>query len=384
LFEPWGWVLGSGIYLDDVSQAFWAEITPKLVLAVIGLLVLVSVNLLIRSSINGPLRQAMQAMNDIATGEGDLTRRLNGEGNDEVAGLARGFNAFTDKLAVVIDDLRDVVSRNRSIADDVGNAMALAETSYNQQKNELDTIASAVEEMSATAQEVAARMTDSSEAAKEAGAQSSRGHQTAENTSTMMTRLAEDISKASSAITELETNSKTIGSVLGVIRGIAEQTNLLALNAAIEAARAGEQGRGFAVVADEVRTLASRTQSSTMEIQTMITALQSGTAGAVQSMASSFKQSEEMQIQVETSRGALVSIAASVDTITDMTQQVASAAEEQSHTSNEIAKSLTQLSTLGDHVMRELKTTASNTEQLKRTAEELDRLAGQFKTARSS
>ncbi|SDS54449.1 methyl-accepting chemotaxis sensory transducer with Cache sensor [Halopseudomonas xinjiangensis] len=382
LFEPWGWVLGSGIYLDDISQAFWAEVTSILLLAIAGVVLLLSINLLIGSSITGPLRQAMQAMSDIATGEGDLTRRLDSQGNDEVAGLARGFNAFTDKLGSVVDDLRSAVSLNRNIANEVGNAMSLAEKSYDQQKNELDAIASAVEEMSATAQEVAARMTDSSEAAREAGAQSERGHQTAEATSAMMGRLAGDISQASSSIADLDTSSRSIGSVLGVIRGIADQTNLLALNAAIEAARAGEQGRGFAVVADEVRTLASRTQASTMEIEKMIDSLQSGTAGAVQKMAGSFRQSQEMQDQVEHSRSALAAIASSVNTITDMTQQVAAAAEEQSHTSNEIARSLTQMTTLGDRVMSELKNTLSNTEQLKRTATELDRLAGQFKTAR--
>ena len=382
LFEPWGWVVGSGIYLDDVSAAFWAEVRFILLLAGAGLVVLLTFNVMIARSVTQPLSQAMQAMNDIATGEGDLTRRLDSHGNDEVAGLARGFNSFTDKLASFIDDLRAAVSLNRSIANDVGNAMSLAKNSYDQQKTELDTIASAVEEMSATAQEVAARMTDSSVAAREAGTQSDRGHHTAEATSAMMGRLAGDISQASSSIADLETNSKSIGSVLGVIRGIADQTNLLALNAAIEAARAGEQGRGFAVVADEVRTLASRTQASTMEIEKMIDSLQAGTAGAVQKMAGSFRQSEEMRVQVEDSRAVLASIANSVGTITDMTQQVAAAAEEQSHTSNEIARSLTQLTTLADRVMRELKDTVSNTDKLKHTATELDRLAGQFKTAR--
>lgn len=382
LFEPWGVVLGTGIYLDDVNGFFWAEMTPKLILASLGLLVLIGFNLLIARSINGPLGQAVRAMNDIATGEGDLTRRLDASGNDEVAGLARGFNAFTDKLSGVIDELRDVVSRNRQIATDVGSAMAKAEVSYNQQNSELETIASAVEEMSATVEEIARRMSDSAGAAKDAGAQTAHGHQTADNTSTMMATLATDIARAGQAVSELNENSKTIGSVLSVIRGVADQTNLLALNAAIEAARAGEQGRGFAVVADEVRTLASRTQRSTDEIQEMITLLQSGTTNAVESMEGSHRQSEEMQTQVEASRTALGAIATSVSTITDMTHQVAAAAEEQSQTSNEIARSLNQLSALGGKVMFELKDIAENTEHLKGAAEQLERLIGQFKTAR--
>jgi methyl-accepting chemotaxis protein len=381
LFEPWGVVLGTGIYLDDVDGFFWADMTPKLILAGLGLLLLVGINLLIARSINGPLGQAVRAMNDIATGDGDLTRRLDDTGRDEVAGLARGFNAFTDKLSGVIDELRDVVARNRQIATEVGSAMVKVEASYNQQSSELETIASAVEEMSSTVEEIARRMSDSAEAAKDAGEQTARGHQTADNTSTMMAALASDIARAGHAVSELNDSSKTIGSVLGVIRGVADQTNLLALNAAIEAARAGEQGRGFAVVADEVRTLASRTQRSTDEIQEMISLLQTGTTRAVDSMEGSHRQSEEMQTQVEASRTALGSIATSVSTITDMTHQVAAAAEEQSQTSNEIARSLNQLSALGSKVMFELKDTAENTEHLKSSAEQLERLISQFRTA---
>lgn len=382
LFEPWGVVLGTGVYLDDVDGFFWADMTPKLILVGVGLLLLVGINLLIARSINGPLGQAMRAMNDIATGDGDLTRRLDATGSDEVAKLAHGFNAFTDKVSGVIDELREVVSRNRQIATEVGSAMAKAEASYNQQSTELETIASAVEEMSSTVEEIARRMSDSAEAAKDAGEQTARGHQTADNTSTMMATLASDIARAGQAVSELDDSSKTIGSVLGVIRGVADQTNLLALNAAIEAARAGEQGRGFAVVADEVRTLASRTQRSTDEIQEMISLLQTGTTKAVDSMQSSHRQSEEMQAQVEASRTALGSIATSVSTITDLTHQVAAAAEEQSQTSSEIARSLNQLSALGSKVMFELKDTAENTEHLTSAAEQLERLIGQFRTAR--
>ncbi|MEH6672300.1 methyl-accepting chemotaxis protein [Halopseudomonas sp.] len=381
LFEPWGMVLGTGIYLDDVNGFFWAEMAPKLILASLGLLLLIGFNVLIARSINGPLGQAVRAMNDIATGEGDLTRRLDARGNDEVAGLARGFNAFTDKLSGVIDELRAVVSRNRQIANEVGNAMVKAEASYHQQSSELDTVASAVEQMSATVEEIARRMSDSADAAKDAGAQTASGHQTADSTSGMMVVLATDIARAAGAVGDLNENSKTIGDVLGVIRGIADQTNLLALNAAIEAARAGEQGRGFAVVADEVRTLASRTQRSTDEIQAMITLLQNGTAKAVESMEGSHRRSEEMQTQVEASRNALGSIASSVSTINDMTHQVAAAAEEQSQTSNEIARSLSQLSALGGKVMSELKDTAENTEHLKGAAAQLEQLIGQFRTA---
>ena len=379
-FEPWGWILGSGIYLDDISETFWADMLPKLMVAALGLMLLVGVNLLIALSVNRPLAQAVAAMNDIATGDGDLSRRLDASGFDEISELAAGFNAFTDKLAQVIDEFREVVANNRRIANEVGLAMGKAEASYNQQNSELDTIASAVEEMSATSDEVAQRMSDSAEAARQASGHAADSQRTADTTSQSMRMLAGDLAQAGAAVDELSAQSNTIDSVLEVIRSVAEQTNVLALNAAIEAARAGEQGRGFAVVADEVRTLASRTQASTDEIRSIIDSLQAVTAKAVSSMQSSHRQSENMQQQVENSRSALKSIAVSVDTITDMTSQVAAAAEQQSRTSTEISASLSQLSNLGDKVLSELQDTALNTRKLTDSAQQLGRLIGHFKT----
>lgn len=378
-FQPWGWVLGSGIYLDDVREDFWKAMAPQLVVAAFGLIILAAFSWVIANSIVRPLKRAVRAMDDIATGEGDLTRRLNTDGSDELSQLADGFNRFTDKLAAVVRDLRQTVARNRQISDQVNKAMIDAKNSYDQQKKELENVAAAVEQMSVTAQDVSQRVSESAGAARDAGDRSRQGQARVQNTRDAMERLAKDIADSSRTMAELDQQSKNINSVLDVIRGVAEQTNLLALNAAIEAARAGEQGRGFAVVADEVRTLASRAQTSTDEIREIIGALNAGSAAAVIAMESSHNQSNIMSNQVEEVKSVLAGINDSVLTITDMTHHIASAAEQQSQTANSIAISLSQLSDLSDAVLVELNDTAGNTELLNEAGEDLDRLVGQFK-----
>lgn len=378
-FGPWGWVLGSGIYLDDVQNDFWTAMASPLVLVLIGLTALVGLTLLVARSIVRPLKRTVNAMEDIASGEGDLTQRLSTDGSDELVLLAQGFNRFADKLSGVISNLGTLVSQNREIAQQASRAMADARNSYDQQKRELDTVASAVEEMSVTAQDVAQRITESADAAQTASQDSSAGQEDAQSTRDAMENLASDIEQTRKAMTQLDEQSGQISGVLDVIRGVAEQTNLLALNAAIEAARAGEQGRGFAVVADEVRTLASRTQSSTDEIREMIDALLSNTARAVASMKTSHEQSEKMRTQVDGVKKRLTTINDSVTTITDMTHHIASAAEEQSQTANTIAASLSQLSSLSDEMLVELNDTAGNTETLNEVSESLEQLIGQFK-----
>ncbi len=378
-FEPWGWVLGSGIYLDDVRRDFWQTLSLPLAIAVLGLLLLVGMTLLIASSIVRPLRQSVRAMNDIASGEGDLTRRLDTRGSDELASLARGFNRFCDKLVAVVTELRQLAEHNRAIAREVNQAMGDARNSYDRQKREMDTVATAVEQMSVTAQDMTQRVTESAGAAQDASDHARSGEQKALDTRDAMERLAEDIANTSQAMTALDQQSQTISGVLDVIHSVAEQTNLLALNAAIEAARAGEQGRGFAVVADEVRTLASRTQASTDEIREMINALLTGTANAVAAMETSHGQSEAMRGQVSEVKRVLATIKGAVNTITDMTHHIASAAEQQSQTANTIAASLNQLSGLSEEVLVELKETAGNTEQMNEASEKLEQLIEQFK-----
>mgnify|MGYP003111751960 CR=1 FL=1 len=379
-FKPWNWILGSGIYLDDVSTTFWTTMAPKMVLTGLGIVLLLAASMTVGLSILRPLGKTLSALQDISNGEGDLRQRLDEGGNDELSSLAVAFNRFTGRMSEMVQELRGVIATNQATAVQVRAAADQARGHAGQQKQELDTVAAAVEEMVVTIEDVARRIGTAAQSAKDADNHAMQGGKVIESTSFAMDRLAQNIGDAAQAISELNQDTQAIGSVLDVIRGVAEQTNLLALNAAIEAARAGEQGRGFAVVADEVRTLASRTQTSTDEINGMITRLQERAAKAVQTMQASQSQSGEMREQVGEARGALSAIVESVSAITDMTQHVATAAEQQSATSGEISQSLSQITRLSDELVTQMDETTASIRTLGESAEGLDRIVNQFQT----
>ena len=241
-------------------------------------------------------------------------------------------------------------------------------------------VAAAMNQMTTTVQEVARHATEASSAAQSADKEANNGRTVVEETVTSIDVLAKEIEKSSGLIHELENNSANIETVLVVIRGIAEQTNLLALNAAIEAARAGEQGRGFAVVADEVRTLASRTQESTQEIQTMIEKLQQGSKNVVDAMVLSQKQSSQSVIQAESALVSLNEITNSVTTISEMNIQIAGAASEQSNVAEEINKNIVNISGVVHETAEGAKQTLTASQELASLSHELQSLVGQFKT----
>ena len=341
--------------------------------------VLLALSTLIIISITKPLQQSANAMSDIAQGEGDLTVTLVNDGSDEIAKLAHNFNLFTDKIAQLVRQIKPVSNNISMTAASLNQAVQSNQRIASQQHHETDGVAAAMNEMLATTQEVANSAQLAADSAADANHRAQHGRQAVEETISSILLLGKELSHTVSLATELEQDSQQIGSILDVIRGIAEQTNLLALNAAIEAARAGEQGRGFAVVADEVRTLATRTQKSTDEIQQMIAKLQKGTNAVADSMEKTQEQSNKTATQAGVAGDALSEIVSSIDVITDMNHQIASAAEQQSKALDEINRNVNNISDLASESIAHNQSTSNASHQLQQVGLELNQLMGQFK-----
>ena len=330
--------------------------------------------------ITNPLRELLQRIRDIADGEGDLTQRVVVHSNDELGQLSRAVNAFLEQLQTLIRQVAESTLQVASAAEEMSAIASGQEKLVNEQYMAVDQVSTAATEMSAAIHEVADNAHSTADAAREADRQ---GHAAADVVSATMSdlrRLAADVEEAAGVINNLEQDTDKIGGVLSVIEGIAEQTNLLALNAAIEAARAGEQGRGFAVVADEVRALAARTQDSTRDIQQMIQKLQSGTGQAVAVMqrgAELAGQSVEKAGATETS---LSETSASVMRINEMAAQIAAACEEQSQTTEDIARNISGIRDLSNQSAQSSQESRDASNALARLASALQEQVGRFKT----
>jgi len=351
-----------------------------LFIGIIALAIGLFVAVIISRTIVNPITNAVNAMNEIAEGDGDLTQRLDESGKDEIAKLGEAFNHFAEKVRNMVIQVSGSTTQLATAAEQM--SMITSETNQGVQKQQTETemVATAMNEMTATVHEVARHATEASSAAQSADNDAQDGKAVVEQTVSTINVLANEIESATTVIQKLETDSENIGTVLDVIRGIAEQTNLLALNAAIEAARAGEQGRGFAVVADEVRTLASRTQESTQEIQSMIESLQHGSSDAVRAMNLSQAQSQQSVEQATNARNSLDAITAAITTISDMNIQIASAAEEQSSVAEEINKNVINISQVVEQTAEGAQQTQTASQELANLAGELQTMVGQFKT----
>jgi len=333
---------------------------------------------LVARSITAPLDSLRHTITEIEQ-DSNLSKRIEISSEDELATLAAAFNRMLDKFQNIINEVSSTATNLTTAAEEVALVTHQTAESVDQQKNEVDQVATAMNQMTATVQEVARNAGDAAAAASHSDSEAKQGQAVVHQTISAIDALAKEVDSASEVIHRLEQDSDKIGSVLDVIKGIAEQTNLLALNAAIEAARAGEQGRGFAVVADEVRTLASRTQQSTEEIQQMIERLQAGAQEAVTVMDQSRSRAADSVTNAESAGQSLESIYNSVATITDMNSQIAAAANEQSTVAEEINKNITNINHAAEQSASGAKQTSISSDAMAELAQNLQSLVGQFK-----
>ena len=388
--DKWDLMYGTAVNLDDI-EAQVAKVAGELngrIETLISLLLGVTLVLLtvialaavwLANSLVRPLQKIKANLDDIAAGSGDLSHRLTVNNDDELGQLASSFNRFVDKIHALV---RQVASTTGPLTELVGRMADQAQRSEQAmatQRQETDQLATAINQMSAASHEVASSAQGAAQAAQQTDQEGQAAKRMVDLTVQRIDTLVDDIRSSGVSLDNLQQDVHSIVGVLGVIRSIAEQTNLLALNAAIEAARAGEAGRGFAVVADEVRALASRTQQSTLEIQGMIDRLQTGTADTVNAMRRSSDAGHATTGQATQASESLAAIGGLIATISDMNAQIASAAEQQTAVSEEINRSIQQIATAVDRVADETRQGAQTALSLAELSDNLRALVGQFR-----
>ncbi|WDE04900.1 HAMP domain-containing protein [Thalassomonas viridans] len=362
---------------EMVDEAVSGGKTSTIFFTLVAAVIAIGTAFYILISITRPLFRVNEMLNIVASG--DLSRKLDDSGTDEFAQLSKNCNSLIESLRNLIESIVSRSTQLAAAAEETSAVTAQSTTAIEEQRNQVEQAATATTEMSSTSQSVLSSANDALGEIKQADDEAERVKGISANNRKTIELLANEVESASQVINKLQQDSASIGGILDVIRGIAEQTNLLALNAAIEAARAGEQGRGFAVVADEVRTLASRTQESTQEIHNMIEVLQSGAEKAVAVMDTGKSQAANCVEQSELADKALETITHAVHEAYDRSSQIATAAEEQSVVAHEISENLESIVAIAEQTTAGSQQTASSSGEVARLAEELQQSVQEFK-----
>jgi methyl-accepting chemotaxis protein len=378
-FEPWGWLIGTGTYIDDVDAMWRQSAWQAAGVTLFCLAGLAIASLIVWRGLFGRLHEMIERVKDVAEGDGDLTKRIQVEAQDEVGELGNWFNAFLDKLQKTMTEVAGNTENLASASEDISRTSREQAQGAETQGNQTLQVATAMQEMAATVAQVSENSSQAATTSKKAAEVARQGGEVVKETLARMHAIAESVGQTSKKVHDLGERSDQIGQIIFVIGDIADQTNLLALNAAIEAARAGDQGRGFAVVADEVRKLAERTTEATHRITEMIRAIQKETKEAVAAM-------EENNTEVEKGVNSTALAGDSLGIIIQMSEHVgamvtniATAAPEQSATTESINSNVDQIAKITAAQAAGAQQTSQALEDLSGLALNLQQLVGQFR-----
>ncbi|RKF18744.1 methyl-accepting chemotaxis protein [Alginatibacterium sediminis] len=373
------WFVVGVVPVDEVFEELNASARTMLIITIVVALGFVLLGVILANSITNPIRLIAHRFSDLGKGDGDLSQRIEVKGNDEIAQLSQGFNGFIEKIHESMKEVSATSQALQIASEGVSNKANITRDNSHEQRDQTIQVVAAINEMGATISEIASNAATAAETANTASDNTQQGRAVVSQAKDAIGRLAADIEGTGQVVQHLASTTQDIGSILEVIRGISEQTNLLALNAAIEAARAGEQGRGFAVVADEVRNLASRTADSTEEIQKMINQLQGDAKDAVEAMEKGKSVTLEGVSSSDEAVHVLETISDRIVDISDRNTQVATATEEQSTVVHTINQNIDEINAINEVTTTTAEQLAQASNELRDLSERLDTMVGSFK-----